>query len=285
MKETMCTYIDMLHHQMMAGRPVAEAQREHLAGLILEEPLNPKAYSRAICLGEPPESVKGLAALRILEQLPRKIGPNAAPGSNWLTPAGSADALHIKGYFHSAVNSLLTDAYRANEKFHGRPDPRTVKKISPRNDDAPSCKDDAETITRTMWSENQRPILPLEEMPSPAPNLEDVYCDTQYDHCFRALVSAGKDPLQVLYFLCRRLDFMPQEQLALFARRSPIQILDMVEQMLLPLDHLDRRWAAPLRSRLPEHWPSALTAKEISNGISRMNKVLAALDLTWYVAA
>jgi len=281
-------FVETLHHHLMEGKELTRWQQEELGRLLLLQNMTASEIGRAKSLGEPPESVLGMAAAKVMAKLPEKIGPvplaNGRQG--WLNkpvligpPRPTAtNSRHIRNYFHACIDSILKDEYDKKLNFLGLPDTRQAKRLG-------ICAK-PEPEPGSTWSVGGSSILPLEAISGTAPSPEDLLCTDGCSDAFRTLAGLNHKAEFILFYLYRQLGFPPRDQILLFSRLSPAMALRYANDVLHQCcSFLHPDWMLSLKDRLPNHWTVPLSADTISTGISRVKKSVEKQQVHWCVVA
>lgn len=281
-------FIETLHFHLMGGNPLTNRQWEELGQLLLKQTMTSAEIGRANSVGEPPDSILGMAAAKLMNKLPEKIGP--APLENghlgWLNrpvPIGppratATNSRHIRNYFHACIGSILKDEYDKKQKFLGLPDSRQSKRLG--------LPEKADPVPGSTWSVGGDSIRPLEAISDASPSPEDILCSEGCSDAFRALAALNHKAEFILFYLYRKLGFPPREQIVLFSAISPETALSRADRLLRRVcPSLHPNWTLPLKSRLNARWNVPLTTDTISTGISRVKKSLEKQQLRWNTVA
>lgn len=281
-------FVEKLHHHLMTGHALTPWQLEELGRLLLLQKMTVSEVSRANSLGEPPESILGMAAAKVVDKLPEKIGPAPVQQGQqgWLNKAvyigppraAATNARHIRNYLHACINSILKDEYDRKLKFLGLPDSRQAKRLG--------ISEKPDLVPGSMWVDDGEAILPLEAMSGIAPSPEDVLCSVGCSDAFYALAGLKHKPEFILFYLYRHLGYPPREQILLFRSIAPEEALRRADEAIRQCcPSLRPDWLLPLKARLAADWSVPLTTDTISTGISRVKKTVEKHQIPWSVVA
>lgn len=245
-----CLLLKQMKQHLLAGNELTDDQRNDLAEVLVEMAVT--KYGNQY-----PMHLLNHSVYKIVRSIHKPLLNNARD----ITAPGA-----IQSYLDTTVCRLSIDAHRKTETdSYTR---LTVPQVS-KEDPMPG-----DFQHRT----GEKPILPLEEVPSPEPSLDTSHAagETQQHGMTRSMGALGDCSVDsILCFLYRAIGYPPRALEQEFSRMTPAAALKNLDRPLRTrYAWLSPDWHADLARRAGDTWSIKLDALTISRNVNRIKTKL-----------